>query len=166
MSDEIENYKNQLKAVGPLLKSKRYRLNMLKKKLDDKNTEFNKYKHIYDEKYNKKQDLLMKIDAISSSDEFLDVNILNNARHYLVEVNDDLIVASSSLKTREQAADKAKNNFIECHVNIKVMEKYEENKTHEYKQVLEKIQAREIEDLWLQSKAHKADFQENFNERN
>jgi len=150
MSNEIERYKKCLKSVEPLLKKNMLQLDFLKNRLKQKNREFDDYKLVYDEKMLKKNELLSQIESFADSGKNLDVNTLCNAKHYLTQVNDDLIDASSSLRGKQQAVDKAKTKLIECHVDIKLMEKYEENKKSEFNKELEKIQMRQVEDMWLQ----------------
>ena len=164
MSNNIENYRNCLKSVKPLLKYKRLKLDVLKEKLEEKNIEFDKFKLVYDEKYLKKHELLIRIESITDSGKSLDLNMLSNAKHYLTEINNDLIDASSSLQCKQQALDKASSMLLECHVDVKLMEKYEENKKLEFKLEEEKLEARQIEDLWLQNKIKKIHSKEKINE--
>jgi len=107
-----------------------------------------------------KNDLLEKIESITSSTKPLDIYALSNARHYLNEVNDVLIDISSSLKSKEQAADNANKLLIDCHVDVKLLEKYESNKKSELSLEIEKLESREIEDNWLQNK-HSSQQREN-----
>lgn len=151
MSNDLEQFRRQLKTVDPLLKSERLKLDILKKHLEEKNREYDEYKLVYDKTFLKKDDLLSKIEDITSSGNSLNVETLSNVRHYLSEVNEELIEVASSLKCKQQAADKAVFNLTECHVDVKLMEKYKSNKNSQYLEASEKIEARELEDLWLQN---------------
>jgi len=164
MSNEIKKYKKCLKTVKPLLKKNMLQLDVLKNRLEKKNNELDNYKLVYDEKMLKKSELLLQIESFTDSGKKLDVNMLSNAKHYLTQVNDDLIDASSSLRGKRQAVHTAKTKLIECHVDIKLMEKYEENKKSAFNKELEKIEMHEIEDMWLQSKLQKPPEKEIVNE--
>lgn len=155
MSSNIENHKNCLSSVRPLLKNKKISLDLLKDKLEEKNKEYNKYKIVYDEKYFKKNELLKKIDTIAKSGEVLDVNILTNAKYYLLEVNEELIEVSTTLRSKKQAVDKVNAQLTECHVDVKLMEDYEKKKNIEFRLEIEKYENQQLEDLWLQNKLNK-----------
>jgi len=151
MSNDLEQNKRLIKSVEPLIKSEKIKLDSLMDVLEKKNREFDKFKTIYDDKFLKKNELLSKIESISNSGGDLDLSVLSNVKYYLSDVNEDLIEASSSLRSKKQAVDRAATAVLECHVDVKLMEKYKKNKTHEYEQEVDKRELREIEDMWLQN---------------
>lgn len=147
MSDEVTRLRKKIKTIDPLKQKNEIELNVvrqdLKESLDEYDESLNKHTRLL----GKQKDLVDYIHNTYGNDNNISIHDMNNARHYLHKLEDDVMRAKKELSEKTSKVDSLKQVVTGHQLSRKLYDKAQSASETRLGNEMEKIRMNDLDEM-------------------